>query len=179
MLTLVLADCTMKVGPKEIGMKMSRPDLVHFSLLLAKDSGLAEERELRTVVHTRENKVFRFEADVKIPEDIYDFKNMIVHTVQGYDVHGVKFSNQTLMEVLKKEYGNKILMTPKGDKKSPIDIFSRQEDYVVVIGGFEEGDFISPLYRWADKKISISDRLMKTWSVTAEVLVSYRYCSFE
>lgn len=179
MLTLVLADSKMKVNPNEIDKRRSEPDLVHITLLLAIDSGLSEERELRVIVHTRDDKIFRIESHVEIPENFKEFENMIVDTVQGRGPKGITYSENNLMEILEEEVGHRIVMSPHGEKTPPIDIFSRAEDYVAVIGGFKEGDFVSPVYEWADKKISISDSLMKSWSVAAEVLVAYRYCSLE
>ncbi len=170
----------MKTGPKEIDSAQSRTELVHLSLKLAQDSGLAEERELRTIVHTRENKIFRFEGDASIPSRLENFENLIVQTVQGHEPPmGIEFQENTLMQALKDEVGHKVVLSPKGEKKDPTEFFSRAEDYVVVIGGFPEGDFVSPVYKWAENVISISERLMKPWSVTSEILVGYRYCSLE
>ncbi|MEM3342283.1 MAG: hypothetical protein QW728_06280 [Thermoplasmata archaeon] len=42
-----------------------------------------------------------------------------------------------------------------------------------IIGGFPEGDFISPVYELATKKISIFPEMLKVWAVTSEVIVSY------
>lgn len=179
MLTLVLADCMMKTGPQEIELENSRPDLVHFSLLLAQNCRLAEEREIRSIVHTRENKVFRLEADAEVPDRLKDFKKMIIRTVQGHKIEGVSFSEQTLMEALKDEIGVKVVMSPKGTKKDPSNVFSRAKDYIVIIGGFPNGDFVSPVYKWSDEVISIAGRTMKPWSVVAETLSGYRYSSLE
>lgn len=179
MITLVLADCEMKVSPEHINKSRSRTDLVHFSLLLAQDSELAEEREIRTIVHTRENKVYQFEADIEIPPRLEDFEEMLVKSYHGERPKGIIYSEETLMETLEGEYGEKLVLSPKGKRIDPIEMFSRDKDYIVVIGGFPEGDFVSPVYKWADNTISISDRLMNPWSVTAEMLVGYRYCSLE
>ncbi|MFO7791632.1 MAG: hypothetical protein R6W73_01435 [Candidatus Saliniplasma sp.] len=179
MLTLVLADCMMRTGPQEMESENSRPDLVHFSLLLAHNCRLAEEREIRTILHTRENKVFRFEADANIPDRLKDFKKLIIRIVQERDIKGISFNEQTLMDALKDEVGEKVVMSPKGTKKDPSNVFSRAKDYVVTIGGFPSGDFVSPVYKWSDEVISISDRMMKPWSVVAETLSGYRYSSLE
>lgn len=179
MLTLVLADCEMELTPVGMESEGFRPDMVHFSLLLTQDSGLAEERELRTVVHTRDNNIFLFEADAEIPEDFKKFKKMMLRAVRGDTPQGVRVLQGDLMEFLDKQIGRGIVMTPKARKVDPTDLLSRTEDYIVVVGGFSEGDFRSPVYDWADDKVSISERAMKPWSVTAETLVSYRYCSLE
>ncbi len=179
MLTLVLADCMMKTGPKDIELDNSRPDLVHFSLLLAQNCRLAEEREIRTIVHTRENKVFRFEADANVPDRLNDFKKLIIQAVRGYESQGVLFTEQTLMDALKDEVGKKIVMSPKGKKKDPSKVFSRTKDYIVIIGGFPSGDFVSPVYKWSDEVISIADRMMKPWTVVSETLSGYRYSSLK
>ncbi|MBS3816413.1 MAG: hypothetical protein KGY76_02490 [Candidatus Thermoplasmatota archaeon] len=179
MLTLVLAECEIKVSPGEIDGNKSFPEMVHFPLLLTQDSGLAEERELRTIVHTIEDKVFYFGSDVKIPDDIERFKKMMLNAAKGDQPQGIRVSEEWLIETLNDQIGKKMVMTSKGEKVDPSEVFSRTEDYVVVIGGFRKGDFDHPVYRWADRKISISPRQMKPWSVTAETLVGYRYCSFE
>ena len=179
MITLVLADCEMKVSPEHIDKSRSRTDLVHFSLLLAQDSELAEEREVRTIVHTRENKIYQFEADIEIPPRLHEFEEMLVKAYHGDLPKGVIYSEETLMDALEGEYGKKIVLSPKGKRTDPIEMFSRGKDYIIIIGGFSEGDFVSPVYEWADKTISISDRLIKPWSATAEMLIGYRYCSLE
>ncbi len=169
MLKLVLADSEL----------YKDPDLVHFTLLLANDSSLATERELKTIVHTRTNDLFVFEPDTEIPEELEDFKKYISRTLKGDPPQGWNHKKQDLMTLLDKEVGHKIAMSPKGDRKNPIDVFSRAEDYIVVIGGFKEGDFVSPVYEWADTVISISEDLLKTWTVAAEVMVAYRNSSLE
>ncbi len=179
MLTLVLADCEMKVSPDDIDSNDFRPDMVHYPLLLTQDSGLAEERELRTIVHTKDDKIFQFEADGEIPDSLDEFKKLMLRVAEGNRPQGIRMVDKDLFEVLDEQFGEKIVMTPKGKKTDPTDIFLRTEDYVVIIGGFSSGDFDSSVYRWADKKLSISERKMKPWSVTAEVLVGYRYCSLE
>ncbi len=179
MLTLVLADCEIEVSPDKIDSYDFRPDMVHYPLLLTQDSGLAEERELRTIVHTRDDKIFQFEADGEIPDSLEKFKKLLLNVDQGNAPQGIRKLDNSLFEVLDEQFGEKIVMTPKGKRADPTDMFSRTEDYIVVVGGFSSGDFKSPVYRWSDKKISVSERKMKPWSVTAEVLVGYRYCSLE
>ncbi|MFP4001782.1 MAG: hypothetical protein ACLFSM_07000 [Thermoplasmata archaeon] len=178
MLTLVLVDCEIDIEP-ENGAN-NRLDMVHIPLLLAQDSGLAEEKELRTIVHTRDGKIFQFESDAYVPDSIKRFKKLLKEASKGGKTpQGIRLLDKGLMETLDDQFGKKIVMTPEGKQSDPTEVFSRTEDYVVVIGGFSKGDFDSPVYEWAEEKFSISDRLMKPWSVAAEVLVGYRYCSLE
>jgi len=180
MLTLALVDCEIEIGAEKIDSVRSKPEMVHFPLLLSQDSGLAEEKELRTIVHTRYGKIFQFESDAYIPDSLEKFKKLLVEASKGDTTpQGVRVFEKDLIETLDEQFGKKIVLTPKGEKGDPTDIFSRTEDYVVVIGGFSKGDFESPVYHWADKEVSLSNRLMKPWSVTAEMLVGYRYCSLE
>ncbi len=180
MLTLVFADCDMKVKPGVIDSNDSHPELVHFSLMLANESRLAEEKELKTIVHTRYGKIFWIEPDVDIPEKLGDFKKLLLKAVEGDPIKGIKYDQGlSLIDVLNLELGQKIVMSPHGERRNPFEFFKRSKDYVVVIGGFRNDDFISPVYRWADDSISISDNLKKTWSVAAEVIVAYRGCSLE
>ncbi len=179
MLTLVLADCEVNITPEGLEEEGARLDIIHFSLLLTQDSGIAEERELRTLVHTRDGKVFQFDSDVKIPDSIDKFKKMMLSAAEENQPQGIRVFEKGLMECLENEIGKRLVMTPKGERIDPSELFSRSEDYIVVIGGFSKGSFESPIYDWAEKEVSISDRMMKPWSVTAETLAGYRYCSLE
>lgn len=179
MLTLVLAGCEMELRSGNIDGEGSYPERVHFPLLLTQDSGLSEERELRTLIHTKDDKVFYFESDVKIPESIEKFKKMMISAYQGDQPQGIRVVEKGLIETLNEQVGKKMVMTPKGEQVDPSEILSRTEDYVVLIGGFRKGDFGLAVYEWAEKEISISSRKMKPWSVVVEALVGYRYCSFE
>lgn len=179
MLTLVLADSTMRPSVDKIDGKQSDPYLVHVTLLLVNDSILAHEHELRTIVHTRDNNVFTIEPDVHIPPRLSQFEEMMVRCVQGFGPKGIKYENKSLMEVLRPLMGTRIVMSPGGKRNDPVDLLSRVEDYVVVIGGFKEGDFINPVYPWADHVISLCERDLKPWTVASEVISSYMYSSLE
>ncbi len=180
MLTLALVDCEIEIDAEKIHSESSKPEMAHFPLLLSQDSGLAEEKELRTIIHTRDGYIFQFEADAYIPDSLKKFKKLLIEANKGDTTPpGVHVLEKGLIETLDEQFGKKIVMTPDGEKGDPTDIFSRTEDYILVIGGFSQGDFESPVYQWADRKVSVSERLMKPWSVTAEILVGYRYCSLE
>lgn len=175
-----MADSQLEVSPSKIDGDESIPEMIHLPLILAQDSGLAEEKELRTIIHTKEDKVFQYESDAHVPDSLSKFKKQLIEASKGGKTPlGINYYENDLMEILDDQFGKKIVMTPKGEKQSPVDLFKRTEDFVVVIGGFNEGDFTSPVYEWAEKEVSISERLMKPCSVAAEVLVSYRYCSLE
>lgn len=179
MLTLVLADCTIRPTAEKINHKQSEPHIVHVILLLANNSILATEHELRTIIHTRDNNVFTIEPDVDIPIRLSEFEDMIIKCAQGIGPNGIKYEKKTLMEALDQERGTRVVMSPKGIRKDPRNTMSRVEDYVVVVGGFTGGDFISPVYPWADQVISISDKILKPWTVTSEVIYSYMHSSLE
>lgn len=179
MLTLVFADCEIVPEEGKIDGHSSHPRSVHFSLLLAYDSCLSEERELKAIIHTRSGDIFKLESDVKIPEKLDDFNRMLLDTVGGDYLKGITHLRKDLMEVLSAEMGTKLVMSPSGDREDVFEYLVRAEDYVIVIGGFSEGDFVSPVYEWADKVISISDSLKKPWSVTAQVITAYHSCSLE
>ncbi len=178
MLTIVLADCTARFDKKAQSEEYSL-EIVHNVLLFAHYTNLAHERELRTIIHTKSDDVFLFEPDVKIPEHLEDFFEMMKRCVEGECPTGLVYTKQDLISLLNDELGEKIIMSPKGTHKEPMDCMTRSKDYVVVIGGFKKGDFISPVYKNFKQVISISDQLMKPWTVAAEVVVAYQYSSFE
>ena len=64
-----------------------------------------------------------------------------------------------------------ILLSPKGAKIKPSNLFTRKTDFSVFIGGFSEGDFMSPVYKKFNP-ISIFDDELTIWTVGWEILSS-------
>jgi len=67
-----------------------------------------------------------------------------------------------------------IAMSPSGQQVVLKQLLSENEakQVAIIIGGFPEGDYRSPVYRLADRSVSLGDELLTVPEVTAQVLSS-------
>lgn len=167
------------------GERRGRPDMVHFFLLLALDSILNQEGQLRVAVHTRNDEIIEIDPKTRLPKHYERFIGLIEHL---YDVGAVPSKKEPLLElrygVSLKDYieeirdgGEIIVMSPSGERRKLGKIFPKKGDYIVIIGGFPEGDYRSPVYEMADHTVSIYDGMLKIWSVVSEVIADYERIS--
>jgi rRNA pseudouridine-1189 N-methylase Emg1 (Nep1/Mra1 family) len=79
---------------------------------------------------------------------------------------------EDLGDILDSAHGKLVVMSPRGDSKLK-DAISAEGDILVAIGGFREGDFLSPIYERADEVVSLGDELLEIPIVTTRVLDEY------
>jgi rRNA small subunit pseudouridine methyltransferase Nep1 len=165
----------------EEGDRRGRPDMVHFFLLLALDSILNQEGKLRVAVHTRNDEIIEVNPKTRLPKHYERFVGLIESL---YDMGAVPSRKEPLLELTYgmplKDYIEEIrkderimVMAPSGEYRKPGGIFRSKGDYIVIIGGFPEGDYRSPVYDVADEVVSIYDGMLKIWTVVSEVIADY------
>jgi rRNA small subunit pseudouridine methyltransferase Nep1 len=83
--------------------------------------------------------------------------------------------NMTLEAVLKKHQPDTtICLSPDGKPVDLLPLFGDiRKPVACIIGGFPEGDYSSPAKELSDQVVSISPHLLKVWTVTSSILVSY------
>ncbi len=163
------------------GGRRGRPDIVHMFMLLALDSIANQEGEVRVAVHTRNDEIIEVNPETRLPKHYDRFIGLMESL---YDMEAVPSRKNPLLELTYgyplKEYIEDIrrdeeiiAMSPEGEKAKLGGIFRKKGDYIVIIGGFPEGDYRSPVYEIADRKVSIYDGILKVWTVTSEVIADY------
>jgi rRNA small subunit pseudouridine methyltransferase Nep1 len=67
-----------------------------------------------------------------------------------------------------------IALSPTGEKVPLDEVFAqiRGREMVIIIGGFPEGDYRSPVYEMADRSISLGEELLTVPDVTAQLLAA-------
>lgn len=169
----------MKALPE--GERRGRPDIVHFFLLLALDSIANQEGTLRVAVHTRNDEIIEINPETRLPKHYDRFVGLMEALYDSGAVPGRKNPLLSLRYGLTlKDYIDEIrkdeeiiALSPTGDRVQLGKIFGKKGDYIVIIGGFPEGDYRSPVYEIADRSISISERILKVWTVVAEVIADW------
>jgi len=162
--------------------RRGRPDIVHFFLMLCLDSVLNQLGQLNIYVHTRNDLVIEPASDVRLPKNYNRFLGLMEQLFARGQVPAEGEPLVTLRRrlplkrlVAELDPDEIIALSPDGDSERLDRLFSGMIDKNVacIVGGFSSGDFSSPVYELCTKKISIHPELLKVWTVTSEVLVSY------
>ena len=158
--------------------RRGRPDIVHFFMLLCMDSDLTAQGNLRIFVHTRNNDVIAVNPETRLPPHYPRFVGLIESLFESRVVPSRENALlelrdnvplETLVNALKPD--EVIVLTPTG-KEEPLDekfASLKAERVVVIIGGFSRGDFKSDLDKLKPTKISLGQRMLKVWTVTAKL----------
>lgn len=159
------------------GSRRGRPDIIHNFLILTLDAIANIENQLKIFVHTRNNKVITINRETRIPKNynrfIGLFEQLFKENFVPKEKPLLKIENKTFAQLISECKGRKIVFTSLGDKVDLLKLFKKQEDFVCIIGGFPEGDFLSNVYELVDEKVSIYRKELKVWTVVSEILVSY------
>nr|MDO8080772.1 16S rRNA methyltransferase [Candidatus Freyarchaeota archaeon] len=162
--------------------KRGRPDIIHLSLLAALGTPLNKYGFLQIFVHTIQDMVIRIASETRLPKNYNRFIGLME---QLYDLGKVppegpplltleKMTLETLIKNLKPS--ETLLFTEKGTllKLKPVmNECAKQENPLIIIGGFPHGDFSPETLKLSDKKISISPETLDTWIVVSRALYCY------
>ncbi len=163
------------------GERRGRPDIAHLFLLLCLDSVLNARKELRTLIHTRNNDVIRIAPETRIPKNYPRFVGLIEDLFQRGAVPEGKplltlDRGVPLKKLLSEFAAPKWVFREGGEHVSLWQEFANLDgDLVAVVGGFPHGDFRSPVAELCDRVVSIHDEPLRAWTVTSEILVAYRH----
>ncbi len=162
------------------GERRGRPDIVHLFILLCLDSVLNAQRQLTTVVHTRNDDVIRMAPETRIPKNYPRFVGLMEDLFQK----GAVPEGQPLLTLEHKVSLEKLLSdcpAPRwafSETGERVNLFSElaavEGDLTAVVGGFPHGDFRSPVATLCDRVVSMHEEPLRAWTVTSEVLVAYR-----
>lgn len=162
------------------GERRGRPDLTHFFLLLAMDSDLNANGQLRVFVHTRNDDVIAVNPETRLPPNYIRFVGLIEQLFEQHVVPSrenallelrQKVPLVTLVEALKPD--DIVILDPSGPAEPLQETFDATlgERVVVIIGGFSRGTYTTDLRQLKKaRRISLGGRMMKVWTVASKAL---------
>jgi len=162
------------------GERRGRPDIAHLFTLLCLDSVLNAQRQLQTIVHTRNDDVIRFAAETRIPKNYPRFVGLMEDLFQK----GAVPEGQPLLTLQRGVSLEKLLsgcpsprwaFSETGERVQLwTELAALEGDLTAVVGGFPHGDFRSPVSKLCDRMVAIHEGPLRAWTVTSEILVAYR-----
>lgn len=160
--------------------RRGRPDIVHSFLLLAQGSKACKQGRLRAYIHTRGDEVVfvgsRYQPDHDYISFLRSLGKLLDNGKVGEGEKGLKLvENMDLRALIKALAPDRVIaLAPSGDERDLIGALkpSQEKHLAVIIGGFPDGDYRSPVYEMANEKVSLGEDLLTVPDVTSQVLGS-------
>lgn len=163
------------------GAGRGRPDIAHFSLLLALGSPLNLSGELKCYVHTRDNNIIEVDSRARLPRNTDRFTSLLE---QLYQERVVPPTGRPLLSIKPGSIGDlldkisvmAIALTTTGPRKQMDEIASRLTELrkpVLLVGGFPKGHFSKDTLSMAKEFYRINDQGLEAWTVIARAIYDY------
>jgi rRNA small subunit pseudouridine methyltransferase Nep1 len=170
----------LRLGKSGVG--RGRPDIVHFSLLLALGSPLNSDNQLNCFVHTRDDYVITIDPRARLPRNTDRFTGLIEQLYQDSVVPSLgpplmRLRRESLKNLLSKiSPDGAIALTTLGSPK-PMEAIAaglhEAKRPVVIVGGFPVGHFSDPTMKLASGRFRIDRRRLEAWTVVGRALYDY------
>lgn len=166
----------------ESGVGRGRPDIVHFSLLLALGSPLNSDNQLTCFVHTRDDHVITINPRVRLPRNTDRFTALIEQLYQDSVVPPsgpplMKLRKESLKDLLSKISPDAtVALTTLGSPKPMESIAAELHEAklpVLIVGGFPVGHFSDQTMKTIPSKFRIDRRRLEAWTVVGRALYDY------
>ena len=170
----------LRLGKSGIG--RGRPDIAHFSLLLALGSPLNADHELNCFVHTRDDHVISIDRNTRLPRNTDRFTALVE---QLYQDSVVPSSGPTLMKLRKESLkhlldkispDSVVALTSVGMPRSMELVAAELRESkrpVLVVGGFPVGHFSGETAKLSSGMFRIDRRRLDAWTVVGRAVYDY------
>lgn len=161
------------------GSRRGRPDMIHGFLNLCQSSIANQRGYLRLFVHTRNDEILNIGRKAHVPQNYLEYLGFMDELLEkgriGSGEEEITITKGTYLELMDRiNVDLTVVMSPQGRLTPLRDLLpaTGAEEVAVVIGGFPEGTFKSPVDDMADYKISLGPELLTITAVGSEVLSS-------
>ena len=161
------------------GSRRGRPDMIHGFLNLCQSSIANRRGYLRLFVHTRNDEILTIGRKAHVPQNYLEYLGFMDELLDkgciGSGEEEITMSKGTYLELMDQiNVDVTVVMAPQGRLTPLRDLLpaTAAEEVAIIIGGFPEGDFKSPVYDMADYQVSLGPELLTISAVGSEVLAS-------
>jgi rRNA small subunit pseudouridine methyltransferase Nep1 len=170
----------MKELPNNI--KRGRPDITHLCLLNALGSSLNKAGNMEIFIHTINNKIFKFNSEIRMARNYNRFKGLIAKLLID---DKITFNGKLLISRfegnLKTLINNFIepeiyLLTSKGELVRDYKHLFMDDilkNVICIIGGFQKSNFSEEVSKLSNKLISLSKYSLDAWVVISKIINFY------
>ena len=164
------------------GLGRGRPDIAHFSLLMALGSPLNLDGQLRTIIHTRDNKIIRVSPRTRLPRNTDRFVSLLEQLYAEKIIPEVgppllSLETGNLSSIARELKGDMVVaLTTQGVNKTMAEIadkLSNRKKPVLLIGAFPEGHFSKETLQIANETYRIHRRRLEAWTVVGRAIYDF------
>ena len=169
----------LRLGPR--GRGRGRPDIAHFSMLLALGSPLNLTGGMRCYIHTRDNNIIKIDPKTRLPRNSDRFTSLLEQLYQekvvpptGHPLLSIKTGH--IGDLLEEISGRVVALTTKGLPKPMHEVSSRlavHENPVLLVGGFPIGHFSKETLSKANESYQIYSQGLEAWTIVARAIYDY------
>ncbi|MCD6510050.1 MAG: 16S rRNA methyltransferase [Thermoprotei archaeon] len=163
--------------------KRGRPDIVHITLLEALGSPLNRSGKLRVYVHTFRNYIIEVNPETRLPRNYYRFVGLMEQLFERRRVPPrgdkvlLRIKKGSIRDVVGEIAPTEvIIMSEKGEAVSLnklAETLTSTPKPLVIIGGFQRGDFTDETLSLANLKVSLYPEPLDAWVVVSRVITAY------
>ena len=169
----------LRLGPRGVG--RGRPDIAHFSLLLALGSPLNSSGKLKCYVHTRDNNIIVVDPEARLPRNTDRFTSLIEQLYQEGKVPPGRHPLLSIMpgsvkDLVRETSGSITLLTTQGSPKPMVEVASSlamKKNPVLIVGGFPSGHFSKGTMTLTKESYQIHKEGLEAWTVVARAVYDY------
>ncbi len=156
-----------------------RPDIAFMSLLNLMESPLNKAGLLRVFVHTNQNYIISIDPKTKLPRNYARFCGLLEQLFEEGKVPPrgrplMTISRGSLPELVADLGPSKTMVFTERGRKWKLDSFAKglaeEERPLLIIGGFQRGEFSREELELADEKVSVYKEPLDAWIVSSMVV---------
>ncbi|MFX0187314.1 MAG: 16S rRNA methyltransferase [Candidatus Hodarchaeota archaeon] len=162
--------------------KRGRPDIAHICILNALGTPLSKSGNLRLIIQTVQNRIFEINPEIRITRNFNRFKGLMAKLlVDGAiavdNTFLISGFDGTLIDLIQtfKDPHITILSSKGRQIKNFHELFPYNSSYnkIVIIGGFQKGNFTKDILAFSDNIVSISKYQLDAWIVVNKIINYY------
>ena len=170
----------LRLGKSGVG--RGRPDIVHFSLLVALGSPLNADNQLNCFVHTRDDSVIAIDPRTRLPRNTDRFTALIEQLYQDSVVPSsgpalLKLKKESLKSLLNTIVPDRVVALTTLGSPNPMEAVAegvrQSERPVLLVGGFPAGHFSDGTMKLASEKIRVDRRSLEAWTIVGRAIYDY------
>jgi rRNA small subunit pseudouridine methyltransferase Nep1 len=162
--------------------KRGRPDIAHLCLLNALGSTLNKSGNLRIFIHTYHGKIFEVSPKVRIARNFNRFKGLMakllidgeINIKNGFLFRRFRGNLKSLIQSFSKPEVS--ILTQMGTHiENPLTFYDqdKEENQIIIIGGFQKDKFSKEVLRLTKNHVSISQYTLDAWVAVNKMLTYY------
>jgi len=158
--------------------RRGRPDITYVTLLTLLESPLNKEGRLSIYVHTVRDFIISIDPEVKLPRNYTRFEGLMEQLFEVFKVPPkgkplMTLKRGTLKDLIRVVAPSRTFFLTEKGKKTKMETFAKkvikEDRSLVVIGGFQRGEFSKENLELADEKVSVYKEPLDSWVVAAMV----------